>query len=121
MKQSPPIPVMNGSTTPSTAALVTAASIALPPLRSISAPANEASGWLVHTMPSRPSTIERWLPHSGSVRCDSNLIVSPPRHHDTKKTKYHQSSWCLRVLVVNPSWERSGFIRHAVLCQSVQE
>jgi len=44
MKQSPPMPVMNGSTTPSIAAAQTAASIALPPSRNSAAPANDASG-----------------------------------------------------------------------------
>ena len=48
---SPPIPVIIGSTTLSTAAAVTAASIALPPCCSTSRPAAVASGWLVAIMP----------------------------------------------------------------------
>ncbi len=48
---SPPMPVMCGSVTLSTAAAATAASTALPPWRRTSRPAAEASGWLVATAP----------------------------------------------------------------------
>ena len=44
---SPPIPVMWGSTRLSTAAAVTAASMALPPFWSTASPAEVARGWLV--------------------------------------------------------------------------
>ena len=50
---SPPIPVDIGSTTFSTAAVATAASIALPPSFIIWSPATAASGWLVATAPFR--------------------------------------------------------------------
>ena len=53
------MPVIDGSTTASTAAAVTAASIALPPSCSTFSPAAEASGWLVAIIPLRPSTAER--------------------------------------------------------------
>jgi hypothetical protein len=53
------MPVIDGSTTASTAAAVTAASIALPPSCSTFRPAAEASGWLVAIMPLRPNTAER--------------------------------------------------------------
>ena len=56
---SPPMPVMCGSVTLSTAAAATAASMALPPRRSTSRPAAEASGWLVATAPLRAWTVER--------------------------------------------------------------
>jgi hypothetical protein len=47
----PPItPTIIGSTTVSASRLATAASIALPPRAKISAPAAEASGWLVTTI-----------------------------------------------------------------------
>jgi len=46
---SPPKPVMCGSATLSTAAAASIASIALPPWRSTSSPAADASGWLVAT------------------------------------------------------------------------
>jgi hypothetical protein len=49
-KQSPPIPVDCGSTTPSTEAAVMAASSALPPARSISNAAKLASGIEVATI-----------------------------------------------------------------------
>src|SRR5712691_1758509 len=45
------MPVIDGSTTASTAAAVTAASIALPPSCSTLRPAADASGWLVAIMP----------------------------------------------------------------------
>ncbi len=56
---SPPIPVIIGSVTDSTAAAVTAASIALPPACSTRNPAELASGWLVATMPCGAYTTER--------------------------------------------------------------
>jgi hypothetical protein len=56
---SPPMPVMCGSVTLSTAAAVTAASTALPPRRRASSPASAASGWLVATTPCAAYTVER--------------------------------------------------------------
>src|SRR5882762_6750047 len=56
---SPPIPVIGGSTTLSTAAAVTAASTALPPRSSTARPAAVASGWLVAIMPRGAYTVER--------------------------------------------------------------
>ena len=51
----PPIsPTIIGSTTVSANCVATAASIALPPAASISAPAAEASGWLLVTIPRLP-------------------------------------------------------------------
>src|ERR1700722_12094570 len=50
-KRSPARPVFIGSTTLSTAAVATAASMALPPFIRIWRPACAASGWLVATMP----------------------------------------------------------------------
>src|SRR5207253_2217873 len=56
---SPPIPVICGSTTLSTAAAVTAASTALPPRASTARPAAVARGWLVAIMPCGAYTVER--------------------------------------------------------------
>ena len=56
---SPPMPVMCGSVTLSTAAEVIAASIAFPPCCSTSSAAAEASGWLVATIPFGAYTTER--------------------------------------------------------------
>src|SRR5207247_2486070 len=56
--RSPPIPVIGGSTTLSTAAAVTAASMALPPRSSTPRPAAVASGWLVAIMPCGAYTVE---------------------------------------------------------------
>jgi hypothetical protein len=53
------MPVDIGSTTLSMAAVVTAASAALPPSISTLSPAMAARGWLVATMPWRASTAER--------------------------------------------------------------
>ena len=64
---SPPMPVIIGSVTDSTAAAVTAASIALPPACSTASPAELASGWLVATMPCGAYTTER--PAIVSGRC----------------------------------------------------
>ena len=50
----PRMPTIIGSTTVSVNSAAMAASIALPPAASISAPAAEASGWLVTTMPRGP-------------------------------------------------------------------
>ena len=51
MNASPPMPVMFGSVTLSTAAIAMAASTALPPRFRMSRPVCDASGWLVATMP----------------------------------------------------------------------
>src|SRR5689334_14581836 len=64
---SPPIPVMCGSVTLRTAAAVTAASIALPPCRSTSSPAADASGWLVAIIACGAYTTDR--PASVVGRC----------------------------------------------------
>src|SRR5437773_1426164 len=53
------MPVIDGSTTASTAAAVTAASIALPPSCIAFSPAADASGWLVAIMPCLPYTTDR--------------------------------------------------------------
>ena len=53
------MPVIDGSTTASTAAAVTAASIALPPSCSTFSPADEARLWLVAIMPLRASATDR--------------------------------------------------------------
>ena len=53
------MPVIEGSTTASTAAAVTAASIALPPSCRTFSPALEASDWLVAIIPCRAIATER--------------------------------------------------------------
>ena len=59
MNASPPIPVMFGSVTLSTAAMAMAASAAFPPRFKISSPVSEANGWLVATMPRLARTTDR--------------------------------------------------------------
>ena len=51
----PNMPTIIGSTTVSANAVATAASTALPPIASISAPAADAMGWLEATMPREPA------------------------------------------------------------------
>src|SRR5664279_3536091 len=58
-KQSPPMPVLCGSITPSTAVAATAASTALPPARSTSMAVSVANGCEVAAMPSLAITGER--------------------------------------------------------------
>jgi hypothetical protein len=58
-KQSPPMPVIAGSMTPSSATAVTAASAAVPPARRTSIAACVASGCEVAAMPSQAMTGER--------------------------------------------------------------
>ncbi len=58
-KQSPPTPVDIGSTTHSTAAAASAASIALPPRSRARSPACVASGWLVATIPRAATALAR--------------------------------------------------------------
>src|SRR5471032_3161732 len=58
-KQSPPMPVLCGSTTPSTAVAATAASTALPPARNVSMAVRVASGCEVAAIPSLAMTGER--------------------------------------------------------------
>ena len=63
------MPFIDGSTTASTAAAVTAASMALPPDCSTFSPAAEASDWLVAIMPWRPTAgdrVARMLPDGRS-------------------------------------------------------
>src|SRR5690348_9596640 len=50
MNDPPPTPELCGSTSPSMACMATAASMALPPLRRISAPASAATGFAAATM-----------------------------------------------------------------------
>src|SRR5438094_9467121 len=66
---SPPIPVICGSTTLSTAAAVTAASTALPPRASTARPAAVARGWLVAIMPCGAYTVERCASVVGRGGC----------------------------------------------------
>ena len=58
-KQSPPMPVICGSTTHSTATVAMAASTALPPWRSVSMAVSVAAGWEVAHIARRPYTGER--------------------------------------------------------------
>ena len=53
------MPFIDGSITASTAAAVTAASMALPPSCSTFRPAAEAIAWLVAIMPCRPTAADR--------------------------------------------------------------
>jgi len=62
------MPIDIGSTTPKTAAVATAASMALPPFMRMRTPARVASGWLEATMPFLATTensgdiiASRWL------------------------------------------------------------
>src|ERR1700682_3392881 len=66
--RSPATPVFMGSTTLSTAAAATAASMALPPCCMICNPACAASGWLVVTMPCGAITSARLCPRQPSAR-----------------------------------------------------
>jgi hypothetical protein len=50
-----------GSMTERTALTVMAASIAVPPRRKVSSPADTASGWLAATAPFRQRTFARWV------------------------------------------------------------
>src|SRR5215212_6093532 len=63
----PPIPFIQGSTTPEVKAVVTAASTAFPPRRRISAPAAAACGVLAATIPPRPCASSRLTCHSVST------------------------------------------------------
>src|SRR5215207_11155758 len=63
----PPIPFIQGSTTPAVKAVVTAASTAFPPRRRISAPAAAACGVLAATIPPRPCASSRLTCHSVST------------------------------------------------------
>ncbi len=67
-KRSPPTPTFIGSTTLSTAAAATAASMALPPCFRTCSPAWAASGWLVVTMPCWAKTSARDWAAQPSVR-----------------------------------------------------
>ena len=62
------MPVFMGSTTLSTAAAATAASMALPPRCMICNPACAANGWLVVTMPCGAITSARLCPPQPSAR-----------------------------------------------------
>src|SRR5258706_8622420 len=88
-KRSPPMPTFIGSIKLSTAAVATAASIALPPLRKISRPAWAASGWLVLTMPFRPTTSDRlWASQPSALSPRTALqaggLAAPELHVDVE-------------------------------------
>ncbi len=74
-KQSPPIPVICGSTTHSTATAVTAASAALPPARSVSTAARLANGCEVAAMPSPAMTGERPGSWKSRLTCNGPCLV----------------------------------------------
>src|SRR5438477_330786 len=80
-KQSPPIPVMCGSTTHSTASAVTAASAALPPARSVSIAASDANGCEVAAMPSPAMTGEREQQIAGRDRQAATLDERNAEQH----------------------------------------
>src|SRR5260221_8032360 len=72
----PPMPLVNGSTTPMTKAAATAASTALPPSRSTSTPASAARGCSAVTIP---------LCATGSVlACDHSLRTVDMRGEDSR-------------------------------------
>ena len=68
------MPQLIGSTTPSTALAAMAASMADPPRASTSAPACDASVWLVATMPNFEITMERACDRSCGET--GNLLIS---------------------------------------------
>ena len=74
------MPFIDGSTTASTAAAVTAASMALPPSCSTRRPAADASGWLVAIMPWRPTAGERvaamWPKGRSPGRCGEVVVMA---------------------------------------------
>src|SRR3954452_11854226 len=80
MKPPPPIPHEYGSTTPSTPAAATAASIALPPRRSTSIAARVASGSTVAAGPPVPTAVGRlagaWLFCAGAVAGTANSAAT---------------------------------------------
>ena len=67
-----------GSTTDRANNAATAASTALPPPASISAPAAEASGWLVTTMPRLPMAGRFSVVKGVAARLDQSLIGLSP-------------------------------------------
>jgi hypothetical protein len=79
------MPVAMGSTTPSTASAAIAASIALPPMRSMFAAARAARGWPVATIWLSPTTPQGSCPDNAFMAvflCACELIVySIPQTH----------------------------------------
>src|SRR3954447_6161881 len=71
MKPPPPMPQENGSVTPSTAAAVTAASVALPPRRSVSIAAFVARRSTVAAAPRYPVEV------GGAEACAVEATASP--------------------------------------------
>src|SRR6187402_1347175 len=72
------MPFIDGSTTASTAAAVTAASMALPPPCNTFRPAADANAWLVAIMPCRPTAadlVPRMLPAGRSPGAMVALVV----------------------------------------------
>ena len=72
------MPFIDGSTTASTAAAVTAASMALPPFCNTPSPAADASDWLVAIMPRRPMAgerVARMLPEGRSPGFGATVVV----------------------------------------------
>src|SRR5438105_13283876 len=97
-KRSPPMPPRSGSTTPSAALAVMAASTALPPRASTIAPACEASVWLVATIPRSDTTIDRACDRS----CDKAVGASR-----SNKTHF------IRLWIVSHDgpWKHARFLR----------
>jgi hypothetical protein len=75
------MPQLIGSTTPNTALAAMAASIADPPRASTSAPACDASVWLVATMPNLEITMERACERSCGETGKLLISKAPIRAH----------------------------------------
>src|SRR6187549_1415402 len=80
MKASPPMPVMFGSVTFSTAAIAIAASTALPPRLSTSRPVCDASGWLEATIAwlARAADRPACTPENQSGICCPSTVTRQP-------------------------------------------
>src|SRR5262245_16835118 len=104
MKASPPMPVMFGSVTFSTAAIAIAASTALPPRLSTSRPACDASGWLEATIPSLARAAERpaCTPENQSGICCPSTVT----RHTSATTDAIAYRMCTFLMVGSPSFGR---------------
>src|SRR5438876_10295183 len=112
---SPPIPVICGSTTLSTAAAVTAASTALPPRASTARPAAVARGWLVAIMPCGAYTVERCASVVGRGGC----CVSAARV--VVRSRVVSVSWLVRGMLLVLGEELGDRVRRVPYARAVAE
>ena len=132
---SAPRPVMPGSTSPCTAHVAIAASMALPPALRIRKPASAASGWPAATIPCCATIVGRQLPDVGCGACGlscarmtpTDAIVAmtttvPARVMLTSRRNQRTALSVIsraRSMIAKPSWSSASVMHSGGLVKNV--